>query len=100
MRPPILWIPIAFAAGLWFGLEPVHGVWYVGLPLLAGATFLMRRAPVGAALGLAAVAGLLWGEAALARRHAACAGGWGAGSGGGGAGKTSAAGIRRLHPPS
>src|SRR5258705_6119738 len=100
MRPPILWITIAFAAGLWFGLEPVHGVWYVGLPLLAGATFLMRRAPVGAALGLAAVAGLLWGEAALARRDATCAGVWGAGSGEGGAGKTVAAVIRLVDPVS
>ncbi|HEY6853416.1 MAG TPA: ComEC/Rec2 family competence protein, partial [Gemmatimonadales bacterium] len=85
MRPPILWITIAFAAGLWFGLEPARGAWYAGLPLLAGAAFLVRRAPVAAALGLAAVAGLLWGEAALARRDATCAGIWGRGIGDGGA---------------
>ena len=85
MRPPILWITIAFAAGLWFGLEPGQEVLYVVMPLLAGATFLLRRAPVGAALGLAAVAGLLWGEAALARRDATCAGRWGRGNGDGGA---------------
>src|SRR5689334_16334875 len=85
MRPPILWITIGFAAGLWLGLEPVRGVWYVGLPLLGGAAFLARRAPVAAALGLAAVAGLLGGEAAVARRDATCAGKWGRGNGEGGA---------------
>src|SRR5690348_13449260 len=97
MRPPILWITIAFAAGLWFGLEPARGAWYAGLPLLAGAAFLVRRAPVAAALGLAAVAGLLWGEAALARRDATCAGIWGRGIGDGG---TVAAAVQLVDPVS
>src|SRR6266581_4591210 len=100
MRPPILWITIAFAAGLWFGLEPVRGAWCVGLPVLLGAAVLMRRAPVGAALGLAAVAGLLWGEAAQARRAATCAGQWGQGTGEGGTGKTVAVVVRFVDPVS
>ncbi len=100
MRPPILWITIAFAAGLWLGLEPVRGAWYVGLPLLVGAAVLARRAPVGAALGLAAAAGLLWGEAALARRAATCAGRWGRGKGEGGTGATVAVVIQLVDPVS
>jgi competence protein ComEC len=85
VRPPLLWIAIGFGAGLWVGLEsfaegPGGGPWVMALPLLIGAALVARRAPVAAALGLAIVAGLLWGEAALARREAGCSGRW---SGGG-----------------
>src|SRR5206468_5803364 len=76
------------------------GAWYVGVPVLLGAAALLRRAPVGAALGLAGVAGLLWGEAALDRRDATCAGQWGQGTGEGGTGKTVAAVIRLIDPVS
>jgi len=36
MRPPILWISVAFGAGLWTGLDAfqVRGAWYVVAPLL------------------------------------------------------------------
>lgn len=95
MRPPILWITIAFAAGLWLGLEPGQDVWYVALPLLVGSAVFVRRAPVGAALGLAAAAGLLWGDAAVARRDATCAGRWGRGNGNEG---TVAAVVRLVDP--
>jgi competence protein ComEC len=80
VRPPLLWIAIGFGAGLWVGLEslgePGAGPWTMALPLLGGAALVARRAPVAAALSLAIVAGLLWGEAALARREAGCAGRW------------------------
>ena len=85
MRPPLLWIAIGFGAGLWvglesFGAEPGGGPWVMALPLLAAAALVARRAPVAAALGLAVVAGLLWGEAALARREAGCSGRWSRGA--------------------
>ena len=97
MRPPILWITVGFAAGVWLGLEPARGAWTVGVPVLFGAALLARRAPVGAALGLALVAGLLWGDAARARRAATCAGRWGQGNG---AGTTVAAVVRLVDPVS
>src|SRR2546425_4277873 len=63
MRPPILWISVAFGAGLWTGLDAfqVRGAWYVVAPVLVGAAALHRRAPLGAALGIMAAAGGLWG---------------------------------------
>jgi competence protein ComEC len=51
-------------------------MWSVGVPVLAGALLVATRAPVAAALGLAGLAGLLWGAAAVARRDATCAGRW------------------------
>jgi competence protein ComEC len=85
VRPPLLWIAIGFGAGLWAGLVSSSGVWGVGMwgagvPVLAGAIFVARRAPVASAMGLAAIAGLLWGGAALARRDATCPGIWGRGT--------------------
>jgi competence protein ComEC len=81
VRPPLLWIAIAFGAGLWTGLEafgahPGSGVWAIGIPLLAGTALVVRRAPMAGAVGLAGVAGLLWGTSALARSEASCGGRW------------------------
>jgi len=76
VRPPLLWIAVGFGAGLWVGLESLVGMWTVGLVVLTGATLVARRAPVAGAFGLAGVAGLLWGFAAVARRDADCAGRW------------------------
>jgi competence protein ComEC len=75
VRPPILWITVAFGLGLWAGLAG-SGAWGVGAPVLLGAATLWRRAPVGAACGVMLVAGLLWGCAALRERGATCAGTW------------------------
>src|SRR5216117_817735 len=78
MRPPILWISVAFGAGLWTGLDAfqVRGAWYVVAPVLVGAAALHRRAPLGAALGIMAAAGVLWGGAAARERDDTCAGRW------------------------
>ena len=78
MRPPILWISVAFGAGLWTGLDAfqVRGAWYVVAPVLVGAAALHRRAPLGAALGIMAAAGVLWGGAAVRERDDTCAGRW------------------------
>lgn len=88
MRPPLLWLTIGFGAGLWAGLvlfgDGGGRPWEVGLPVLAGAVLLARRAPVAAAMGLAAIAGMVWGGAAVAKRDAGCAGVWGGGKGEGG----------------
>src|SRR2546428_9903515 len=86
MRPPILWISVAFGAGLWTGLDAfqVRGAWYVVAPVLVGAAALHRRAPLGAALGIMAAAGFLWGGAAGGGGGDTRAGGWGRGGGGGG----------------
>jgi len=46
----------------------------VVLSVLLGAGLLARRAPLGAALGVMLVAGLLWGGAALREQRASCAG--------------------------
>ncbi len=77
MRPPILYLTIAFAAGLGTALNGVElraTAWCV----LIGAAFLFRRAPLGAALGVMLVAGILWGGAALREQRASCVGGWSA----------------------
>ncbi len=104
MRPPLLWIAIGFGAGLWAGLAAFSGMgdvgtWGVGVPVLAGVIFVARRAPVAGAMGLAALAGLLWGAAAAQRREASCAGIWGSGTGEAGGG-TRAAIVRLLDPVS
>src|SRR2546422_4237184 len=73
MRPPILWITVAFGAGLWAGGSGL-GAWRSGVVVLAVAAVLARCAPLGAATGVMLVAGVLWGEAALRGRAATCAG--------------------------
>ena len=75
MRPPILWISVAFGAGLFMGLDGGE-LRVTALLVLLGAAVLSRRAPVGAAFGIALVAGVLWGRAALRERAATCAGTW------------------------
>src|SRR2546428_12357306 len=81
MRPPMLFLTVAFGVGLWAGLDPFvfpgralpgGALWIVALPVVALAAWLARRAPLGAAGGLLGVAGMV--------------GGGGAGGGGGGAG--------------
>src|SRR5437773_11021059 len=56
----------------------------MALPVLAVAAWLARRAPLGAAVGIMGVAGLLWGTAAVREREATCAGGWSREQGAGG----------------
>src|SRR5881392_48280 len=101
MRPPILFLSVAFGAGLAVGLDVflVRGAWYVVPPVLATALLLIRRAPLGAALGIMGVAGLLWGAAAGRERDATCAGVWGRESGSGKR-ETVAAAVRLLDPVS
>ncbi len=73
MRPPILYLTLAFGLGLWAGLSGSEA-WGVVPPVLTGAALLFRRAPLGAALGVMLVAGQLWGGAALREQRASCAG--------------------------
>ena len=75
MRPPILWITIAFGAGVFAALNGVD-LRVTAWGVLFGAAILAPRAPVGAAAGVALVAGALWGAAALRERAATCAGVW------------------------
>src|SRR3989441_4597530 len=83
MRPPLVWISVAFGAGLWAGLGSLGawgaGMWAVGASVLIVALAVARQAPVGAAIGLMGVAGLLWGAAAVREQDATCAGRWTAG---------------------
>src|SRR2546425_9431939 len=83
MRPPLVWISVAFGAGLWAGLGSLGawgaGMWAVGASVLIVALSVARQAPVGAAIGLMGVAGLLWGAAAAREQDATCAGRWTAG---------------------
>ena len=76
MRPPMLYLTIAFAAGLAAALNPyvVCGASYVVLPILIGALVLQRRAAVAAACGVMLVAGVVWGAAAVREQRASCAG--------------------------
>jgi hypothetical protein len=76
LRPPIAWIAVAFGAGLWAGLS-LLGEPGSALLVLAAALPLSRRAPLGAALGIMAVAGSLGGAAAVRERAVTCAGVWG-----------------------
>src|SRR5437870_9161382 len=83
MRPPLVWISVAFGAGLCAGLGSLGawgaGMWAVGASVLIVALAVARQAPVGAAIGLMGVAGLLWGAAAVREQDATCAGRWTAG---------------------
>src|SRR6266550_362978 len=96
MKPPILFLTIGFGAGLFFG-EGGRGTGdgYVLVPVLAAALFLARRAPLGAAVGVMGVAGVMWGGAAVRERGATCAGEWGRGTGDG---YTRAAIVRLVDP--
>lgn len=80
MRPSILYLTVAFAAGLATALNPnvVRRASSVGLPVLLGVAALWRRAPLGAACGVIFVAGQLWGAAALREQRATCVGVWSA----------------------
>src|SRR3989442_656572 len=58
MRPPILFLTVAFGVGLWAGLDPFvfpgralpgGALWIVALPVVALAAWLARRAALGAA---------------------------------------------------
>src|SRR5438445_4952280 len=105
MRPPILFLTVAFGVGLWAGLDPLvfpgAALWGVALPLIAAAACLAARAPLGAAVGIMGVAGLLWGTAAGREREVTCYGRWPAGvrgRGNAGEGPTRAA-IGRLAGP-
>ena len=75
MRPPILYLSIAFGLGLSAVLSG-RGEWGVVLPVLMGAALLVRRAPLAAPCGLMLVAGAMWGGAARRERGASCAGRW------------------------
>src|SRR2546423_9908357 len=79
MRPPILFLTVAFGVGLYAGLDPSlqRGAWYVVVPVLGAALLIVKRAPLGAAVGVMGVAGTLWGAAAGREREATCAGRWG-----------------------
>src|SRR2546430_17732494 len=99
MRPPILFLTIAFGAGLFAGLDlfAVRGALYAVAPVLVAALWLARRAPPGAAVGVMGVAGTLWGAAAGREREATRAGRWGRETGAGGRGGRAA--IVRLFDP-
>ena len=71
MRPPILYITLAFAAGLWAGPNA-----FVVSAVLTGAVLLRRCAPVGSACGVMLVAGALWAGAAAREQATTCAGRW------------------------
>jgi len=75
MRPPLLYLTVAFGAGLIAALQGAE-LRITALLVLCGAAVLARRAPLGAALGVMVVAGILWGTAALREQRASCAGGW------------------------
>src|SRR5438034_1106274 len=83
MRPPILFLTVAFGVGLWAGLDPYvfagAALWGVALLRIGAAACLAARAPLGAAVGIMGVAGLLWGTAAGREREATCTGRWAAG---------------------
>src|SRR5437773_11193461 len=72
MRPPILYLTVAFGVGLGAGLDPFvfpgAVLWGVVLPLIAAATCFAARAPLGAAVGIMGVAGLLWGTGGVRGR--------------------------------
>src|SRR5437879_7659056 len=81
MRPPILFLAVAFGVGLWAGGSGVGG-WGSGLAVLVVAAGLARQAPLGAAVGVMGVAGVLWGGGARRERAATWEGRWTAGAAG------------------
>src|SRR2546425_11320763 len=93
MRPPILFLTVAFGVGLWAGVDPFvfpgralpgGALWVVALPVLALAAWLARRAPLGAAVGIMGVAGMVLGPGGGPGGGGTCAGAGGGGEGGGG----------------
>src|SRR6266550_541602 len=82
MRPPILFITVGFGVGLAAGLDLFRetgegrGETWVAVLVVLAALGLARRAPLGAAIGGMAVAGMLWGGATARERELTCAGGW------------------------
>src|SRR3989442_12981370 len=88
MRPPILFLTVAFGVGLWLGLDPFafpDGVlWGAALPLAAASVWLAPRAPLGAAVGVMAVGGLFLGRGGGPGKGGGGGGGGGGGEGGGG----------------
>jgi competence protein ComEC len=105
MRPPVLFLAIAFGVGLWVGLDPFAfpgaALLGVALPVMAAAAWVAARAPLGAAVGIMGVAGMLWGAAAVREREATCAGRWTAretAGGTAGEGYTRAAIVRLADP--
>ena len=103
MRPPILFLALAFGVGLWAGLDPFAlpgaALWGTALPVAAAGIWLAGRAPLGAAIGVMGVAGTLWGTAARRERDATCAGRWGREAGNGNR-ETVAAAVRLIDPVS
>ena len=91
MRPPILYLSIAFGAGLAVGLDGGE-LRLTAACVLIGAALVQRHAPLGAAIGVMLVAGLVWGASALRERNATCAGQWRPG------GETHAATVRLTDP--
>src|SRR2546428_5210066 len=88
MRPPILFLTVAFGVGLWAGLDPFvfagGALWGVALPLIAAAACLAARAPLGAAVGIMGVAAARWGGGGgPGEEGRGTAGGGGRGKGGG-----------------
>src|SRR2546428_8655945 len=88
MRPPILFLTVAFGVGLWLGLDPFafpDGVlWGAALPLAAASVWLAPRAPLGAAVGVMAGGGFFLGGGGGPGKGGAGRGGRGRGEGGGG----------------
>src|SRR5439155_14685299 len=77
MRPPILFITGAFGFGLFLGEGGTgKGEGYVAALVLNVTCYLARRAPLGAAIGVMSVAGMLWGGATVRERDVTCAGRW------------------------
>ncbi len=101
MRPPILFLAVAFGVGLWAGLDPFvfpgAALWGVAVSLVATSGWLAARAPLGGAVGIMGVAGMLWGAAAVRERDATCTGRWAAG-GRAGEGHTRAVIVRLADP--
>src|SRR5256712_9767155 len=95
MGPRLVWSSVGFGAGLCAGLGSLGawgaGMWAVGASVLIVALAVARQAPVGAAIGVMGVAGLLWGAAAVREQDARCAGRW---TGGGRTGDTAGEGGR------
>jgi competence protein ComEC len=75
LRPPILVLAAAFGAGLWAALGGWGG-WESVVMLAAGAAVAARAAPVAAAAAVGALAGWLWGGAAVRELGAGCAARW------------------------